>query len=231
MTAAVRRLHAALARNNGLTAQLDAPGFPMAAFCLLQDWQRQRLKRSFADLAAIPRYRAANDFFLTELYGGLNFRERDRDVARVMPVMTRTMPESMQETMAEALELQALSLEFDIGMAHIMADRNCTELDLATYGAIYRSLGRHGQRQQQIEMIRHLGMELDRYVRKPLVMWLVRMLRGPAHAAGFDALQTFLENGLSAFSRMESAEEYIAVIVERESRSMKRLFEAHPQPF
>ena len=92
MSAAVRRLHAAMARNNELTAQLDSPDFPIASLCLLQDWQRQRLQRSFADLAANPRYRAANDFFLTELYGGLNFRERDREVERVMPVMTRTMP-------------------------------------------------------------------------------------------------------------------------------------------
>lgn len=231
MSAAVRRLHATLARNNELAGQLEAADFPMPAFSVLQDWQRQRLKNSFADLAADPRYRAANDFFLTELYGGLNFRDRDREVERVMPVMSRTMPDSMQETMAEALELQALSLEFDIGMAHIMASRDCNKLEVRTYGEIYRSLGRHEERVLQIEMIRHLGMELDRYVRKPLVLWLVRMLRGPALAAGFGALQTFLENGLSAFSRMESAEEYISVIVERESRSMQRLFEAHPQPF
>jgi hypothetical protein len=231
MRAAVRRLHDALAWNNRLASRLDSPGFPMASFYLLQDWQRERLKSSFADLADNPRYRAANEFFLTELYGGLNFRKRDRDVEKVMPVMTRMLPDPMQATLAEALELQALSLEFDIDMAEIVAAQERDFLDVEAYGEVYRCLGRREERERQIGMIRHLGLELDRFVRKPLVLWLIRIVRGPAHAAGFGALQTFLENGLSAFSNMKSASEFIDIIETRETRSMQRLFEAHPRPF
>jgi hypothetical protein len=231
MRAAVRRLHDALAWNNRLASRLDSPGFPMASFCLLQEWQRERLQSSFADLADNPRYRAANEFFLTELYGGLNFRERDRDVEKVMPVMTRMLPGPMQATLAEALELQALSLEFDIDMAEIVAARERDALDVESYGEVYRSLGRRKERERQIGMIQHLGMELDRFVRKPLVLWLIRMLRGPAHAAGFGTLQAFLESGLNAFSRLESASEYIDIIERRETRTMQRLFAAHPRPF
>ena len=36
----------------------------------LQRWQSERLLRSHADLRANPRYRAAVEFFFSELYGG-----------------------------------------------------------------------------------------------------------------------------------------------------------------
>jgi hypothetical protein len=171
-----------LARNHDIAQRIDARGFPLAAFESLQSWQRKRIGRSYADLVQLEGFGPAVHFFLTELYGGLDFRERDQDIGKVMPVMIRFLPDRALQTMAEAFELQAISLEFDMAMAAAMVQRGTRGLDMAEYCEIYRSANDRGGRERQITLIRKLGYDLDQVVRWPLVNYLVRLLRGPAHA-------------------------------------------------
>ncbi|NND44376.1 MAG: hypothetical protein HKN58_03565, partial [Xanthomonadales bacterium] len=110
----VKALRAALERNHALAGRIQDPGFPTAAFERLQQWQRKRLADTYADLLAEPQFSAAGHFFLEELYGGLDFQERDQQVARVLPVMIRTLPGHMLHALTNAFELQALSLQLDI---------------------------------------------------------------------------------------------------------------------
>jgi hypothetical protein len=76
-----------------------------------------------------------------------------------------------------------------------------------------------------------IGNYLDGVVRKPLVHRLVRFARGPAHAAGFGALQDLLERGLDAFKAMHGSDEFLAIIRERELRAMKRILAGTADPF
>ena len=78
------RFESMLARNHDFAGRTLEPGFPLAAFNQLQAWQQQRLGCTFADLNELEHYRPAIDFFLTEVYGGLDFRERDEDMGQVM---------------------------------------------------------------------------------------------------------------------------------------------------
>ena len=220
-----------LARNHALAERVQDAGFPLAEFDRLQRWQRARLARSFADLSAEEGCQPAVHFFLTELYGGLDFRERDQDMGRVMPVMIRFLPDATLGTMSEAFELQAISLEYDIDMAGHMAREGIGELDLARYCAVYRTCSDRPGRERQIELIRKLGYDLDRLVRWPMVNVLVRLLRGPAHAAGFGKLQEFLEEGLAAFRALEDTRHFVETIYERERASMEKLFAGDEHPF
>jgi hypothetical protein len=74
-------------------------------------------------------------------------------------------------------------------------------------------------------------MDLARLVDKPLVTMLVRLLRGPAHAAGFGTLQEFLETGLFAFRELEDSDFFIETIYEREWLTMQKLFAGDENPF
>jgi hypothetical protein len=225
------RLYHMLARNHDLAEQVDAAGFPLAEFEALQQWQRDRLARSFADMIDQESYRPAVTFFLSEIYGGLDFRERDQDMGKVMPVMVRFLPDAALEAMSEAFELQAISLEFDMGMAAYMAGQGILELDMGRYCEVYLAASDKQGRERQILLIHKLGYELDRLVQKPLVNYLVRLLRGPAHAAGFGSLQEFLESGLDSFRALDDAGEFVDIIYEREWAAMLRLFEGHEAPF
>ena len=225
------RLRRELERNHALAADLDADGAPLAELESLQSWQRVRLARTHADLIAQSRYRDACHFFLEELYGGLEFRERDREVARVLPVMTRLLPPVALDALAGAFELQALSVELDLAMARQMQRDGLLELDAERYARLYRTVGRAADRGRQIRLIHDIGLELDRLVRRPLLLRLVRLLRGPALAAGFARLQAFLEEGLGAFRAIDGAEEFVTTIYRRERQVMERLLAGDPDPF
>lgn len=226
-----QRLREMLAWNHAIAERVQDAGFPLSEFDRLQRWQRARLARSFADLADREGYRPAVRFFLTELYGGLDFRERDQDMGRVMPVMVRFLPDKTLGTMSEAFELQAISLEYDIGMAAYMERERIGKLDMPRYCEAYRACSDQPGRERQIELIRKLGYDLDRLVRWPMVNVLVRLLRGPAHAAGFGKLQEFLEEGLAAFRALEDTQYFVETIYEREMEAMKKLFSGDERPF
>ena len=220
-----------LAWNHGLAGRFEDEDFPLHAFEQLQKWQQKRLARTFDDLIQQDAYRPAVNFFLTDLYGGLDFRERDQEMSKVMPVMKRFLPDKVLFIMSEAFELQAVSLEFDMEMAGHMERLNIPNLDMDRYGEVYRAGSDKPGRERQILLIRKLGYELDRLVNKPLVNVLVRLLRGPAHAAGFGKLQEFLESGLGSFRALRDVQFFNEAIYQREWNSMQNLFAGEAEPF
>ena len=220
-----------LARNQGLAGKLEGKDFPLHAFEQLQRWQQKRLARTFDDLIQQDAYRPAVNFFLTELYGGLDFRERDLEMSKVMPVMRRFLPDKVLYIMSEAFELQAVSLEFDMEMAGYMDRLDNPDLDMDRYCEVYRACSDKPGRERQVLLIRKLGYDLDRLVNKPLVNTLVRLLRGPAHAAGFGKLQEFLESGLGSFRALRDVQFFNEAIYQREWNSMQSLFAGEAEPF
>ena len=225
------RLRRALTESHALAKRLDEPGFQLAEFEIVQAWQRQRLAQTYADLISRDRYSAAGEFFLTELYGGLHFRERDQEVARVLPVMVRMLRDDMLLALAEAFELQSLSLSLDMDMAAIVRKSGWDELNIHRYGETYRACGRRADREKQVETIRDLGLVLNELVHHRLVLWLIRTVRGPARAAGFGRLQSFLEQGLTAFRIMGDGSTFIETIWKKETDVMRRLMAADDNPF
>lgn len=224
-------LKQALSGSHALAERLDAPGFPLEELAVVQDWQRERLEKTYRELTEQQRYRAAGDFFLTQLYGGLNFRKRDQEMERVLPVMVRMLRDDMLLALAGSFELQTLSLDFDMEMATALRQSRWNTLDTARYGAIYRTVGRASERERQIDLIRDLGLVLNKLVHHRLVLLLIRTLRGPARAAGFGLLQSFLEQGLFAFREMGDGTIFVETIWRREGEVMQKLFAGDDNPF
>jgi len=224
-------LRKALTDSHDLARRLDEPGFPLTKLETVQSWQRQRLAQSYHVLISQERYREAGEFFLDELYGGLNFRQRDQQMERVLPVMVRMLRDDMLRVLAEAFELQAMSLGFDMDMTKELQKSGWDELNTARYGEIYRAVGQAEKRKQQIDLIGRLGMELNELVHHRLVLLLIRTVRRPARAAGFGLLQTFLERGLTAFRIMGDGTEFIETIWQKETEVMQRLLDGEEEPF
>jgi hypothetical protein len=217
-----------LERNAALRSVFaDDPG-SQERLAELQAWQSQRLLRSHADLRASPRYRAAIEFFFNELYGGGDPYARDHDLQRVHHVMERLLPKEALRALMLAIELEILSQELD---AEVVRGLPPGPITVDSYAAGYRHAGRRSDRERQIELLGVIGGFLDRVVKKPMIRGLVHFARRPAHAAGFGALQEFLEHGLDAFESMKGADEFLATIRDRERRAMERIFAGEPDPF
>ena len=227
---AARALVRSLERAHALHAGRAADPGVARALARLSDWQSRRLAATYADLASEPRYRDAIAFFQSDLYGPQDFSRRDADLSRVVPAMTRLLPERVVETVARAMELSALSHELDAAMlAHLPSGDGAFGVD--DYCRALRRTGREGDRRRQVALIVDVGEALDRYVKKPLIRSALTMMRKPARLAGLDELQTFLERGFSAFHRMGGAAEFLATIRERESALLVATFAGAESPF
>ncbi len=198
-----------------------------ADFPRLKEWQAARLARTYADLLASERYNPAAEFFLSDLYGPKDFRSRDEELARVVPIMVRVLPARALMTLLEAVKMDTLSesLDTDMVLALRKAGRS-RDIDWPAYVTAYRTCGRRKDRELQIELIDKIGKTLDRLTRMPLIRYSLKLMNGPAHLAGLGALHSFLQRGFDAFSDMKGAGEFLAIVTERETALMKEWFAA-----
>lgn len=194
----------------------------------LRRWQSARLGRSFGSLREHPRYRDAAEFFLSDLYGAGDASWRDRDLARVLPTMLRWLPTGVLGSLADALELDLISQRCDLAMVDHLPEGH---IDVAAYARAYRASVDAAQRKRQIALIGDVGRELESIVRKPFILGVLKLARGPARGAGFGELQGFLERGFSAFRAMGPAHEFLGTITSGETAAMQKLLAAHPDPF
>lgn len=233
-SAAVEHLREQIQRNQVIADTIDGLHSGQRRMLdRLQQWQRDRLDATYADLRSDSRYRPACEFFLDELYGGRDVLERDRQLKRVVPVMSRMLPTHLLRAVGDAVQLQAVSLEFDLAMAECMADRvdDGTGLRQPDYAHAYRAQGDWEGREYQLVLIRKLGDLLDETVRRPMVHRLIRMMHAPAVMAGFGALQGFLQRGLDAFAHMRGAEHFLDTIEQREHSALQAMRAGSDWPF
>jgi len=189
----------------------------------LKAWQQRRFAHTYADLLANPRYEAATRFFLHELYGPGDYRQRDAQFARVIPTLTRLFPAEVVDTVAKLARLHALSERLDTAMAeHLLS----TDVTAHEYAIAWRACGEPDARQQQIALTMAVGEALDKLTRKPLLRQSLKLMRGPAQMAGLGALQNFLETGFDTFRAMRGAAEFLSTVRHREDTLARALFRA-----
>ncbi|MBI5110063.1 MAG: hypothetical protein HZA62_15110 [Rhodocyclales bacterium] len=196
-----------------------------ADYPLLKQWQADRLAHTYADLLASERYAPAAEFFLSDLYGPKDFRSRDDELARVVPVMVRVLPARALFTLLEAVKMDTLSESLDTDMVKALrAAGRSHDVDWDAYVAAYQTVGRRKDREQQIALVLKIGQTLDRLTRMPLIRVSLRIMEGPAHLAGLGSLHSFLQRGFDAFSEMKGADEFLAIVTARETAMMKDWF-------
>ena len=195
----------------------------------LQAWQARRLAATYADLRASDRYCAAVDFFLTDLYGPQDLSHRDTQMLRALGKLERFLPAGALGALTHAFELHVLTIELDAATARALPRDG--KVDDDSYAEAYRRAGRVDEREHQIDLVAEIGQLLDGVARHREVGLALRLAHGPAHAAGYGALQDFLERGYGAFKRMRGASEFLSTIDTRERDIMRRVLASDPDPF
>jgi hypothetical protein len=209
-----------LARRRALESGRSATPAVSARLRALRAWQARRLARTYEDLRSDPRYTAAVEFFLNDLYGPQDFSRRDQELSRAVVPLRRALPASLLAVLTRAIELDVLTVELDQRMIGQLRDRPLTE---ASYAMAYRALGEAEARRRQIDLTVSIGAALERLVRHRWIGLALRAAHRPARAAGFGVLQQFLERGFAAFLHMGNARPLLAAIRQRETALMDRL--------
>ncbi len=197
----------------------------------LADWQSRRLRQTYADLLADPRYHDAANYFLSDLYGPHDFSLRDQQAERVHAKLQRLLPKHLVAPMTNALELNTLSQALDQRLCEELFDvMQVDSIDDSNYCEAYRRCDNHAERQHQIELMALIGHDLERVVAKPLVSSLLTLSRVPAQLAGLTELHQSLERGFHAFRSLGGASHFIDTVVEREQAILDRIYANHPDP-
>ena len=184
-------------------------------------YQHARFAHDYMGLLGDARYAVAASFFLEELYGPGDFAARDAEFERVVPWMAHVLPDDVMRTIADLIELHALTEELDQQMA---AASSSQEIDERSYRAAWLLVGRRPDRDRQLALLLAIGRELDRHTRSRILGATLRMMRRPAQVAGLGRLQAFLEAGMSAFAGMAGAESFLRTIQLNETRVIDNLF-------
>ena len=190
----------------------------------IKAYQQRRFSHTYADLLATPRYAGAARFFLDELYGPGDFSQRDMQFARVVPALVRLFPRDVVETVDTLAQLHAHSERLDSAMARHLPD-SLVDVDAGAYIVAWQATGQPSERDLQIALTLSVGQSLDELTRKPLLRHTLRMMRGPARAAGLSALQRFLESGFDTFLAMRGAQEFLSIVRTREHLLAASLFD------
>lgn len=204
----------------------------------LRAWQSSRFRQTYADLMPDPQMGAAAQFFLTELYSDQEYSRRDAQFARIAGTIERIFPQSVVHTATLLAQLHALSETLDACMARVLMaapllpdalvfDQNASQehyqrawLRLATNPA-YRAA-----RQEQLSATHALGLALERHTQVPGLRLMLKMMRGPASAAGLQDLQRFLECGFDTFGQLGrhgKVQAFLSTVIQRESAWIEQM--------
>lgn len=194
--------------------------------------QARRFAASYADMLQGGTYAQAAQFFMDEIYSERDYSERDAQFGRIATAIERYFPQRVGATALALAQLHALTEQLDYAMGQAWTRAGTLGLT-ASPGARYlwawREVGRHADRQQQLDAVMHLGQEMIALTRTPGLRTVLRMMRAPAHAAGLGALQLFLERGFDTFAALarngQAAQTFLSIVQERESALISAWFD------
>ena len=222
-----RKLADALGRVIALRAELAADAQHKKRWMALKQWQIQRLRTTYADLLATPRYKEAAEFFLEELYGAKDVDQRDTEAQKVAPKLASLLPARAINALLLAVQLEEMAERFDIEMSRTI------ELPITeeNYAEAYRATGTEAERVRQIELADRIGRALEKLAKVPMLSTMLHMMKAPAAMWGLSHLHRFLQRGFDAFVGMRGAREFLEKTNRRELAINQRLFASDPDPF
>ena len=194
-----------------------------ASIQALQTWQTKRLLSTHDDLWQSKRFKPAMQFFVDELYGPKDFSQRDSELVRVVPKMGKILPNKGLISLEAALRLNCLSLELDIALVQALGNEEITR---CSYFACYRQCDNQPKREEQIQLLEKLGLDLAQVVKISGISAILMLARKPAKIAGVQSLHEFLEKGFKSFKKIGPVNDFIDPINKRESELMYALFAA-----
>jgi hypothetical protein len=192
----------------------------------LQSWQTQRLLITHEDLWQSKRFKPAMQFFIDEIYGPKDFSHRDKQLARVVPKITNLLPHKALISLQALLKLNCLSLELDIAL---IKELGTEEINRNNYFECYRQSDNQSKREEQIQLLENLGLDLAQVVKITGISTILLLSRKPAKVAGVKSLHEFLEKGFKSFKKLGNVNDFIDPIINRERQIMQQLFAAKGQ--
>ncbi len=200
---------------------------------LLRTWQSERLKQTYADLLTDKGYQAACLFFLSDLYAPRDFSQRDHDAERIHAFLTSKVPARMLQLLTDVIALNKMTDELDKQLMRVLVDQLgvANTITPTQYAEGYRRCDNSVERAHQIGLTIKIVLQVGEGARLKVVGLALKVLRRPAHSAGWTEVYDFLEAGYSAFRQIQDVKLFANTIEQREKRILDQIFAGSPDPF
>jgi hypothetical protein len=190
----------------------------------LQIFQSNRLRRDYADIAAIPQYDKVGEFFFSEMYGPRDFTARDRSAQRLKQFL-HYLPGVRLRDVEDVLDLLELTNKLDHELADLMHIRNIgLDFSEEIYEQMYFEADNYEPRYEQIELVYRCLHNVFRLSRNPLIGRALHSTRFLARLAGIEAGYDFLIAGYDALQQVSDIDLFAEAIKEREIRRLDRIY-------
>ncbi|MEO0577894.1 MAG: hypothetical protein AAFZ58_04325 [Pseudomonadota bacterium] len=189
-------------------------------------WQAAYLLQQHGDFAARAEYTDAVEFVVNDLTG-FDVSDRDRDLARIVPLMSRVLPDSVLATLAGALELNAGALAMNLAICReLYCEGDVHAFSERRYAAAVRVATDRDRARELVLAIRGVGEDLERIVELPMIGKTLSSMRLPAELMGFGALHRFLAKGFTTFRDLPDTPRFLDELEARMLAIYHRLYDA-----
>jgi hypothetical protein len=212
-------------RSNELHQQYASDSRLREIYQAFIDWQLDYLLQYFEDMQARRDQSAAVAFIISDL-AGVEISQRDREFAKVVPMMIRMLPKSVLASAAAAMRLNAAVLENNLAICQALdaADLLSGAVSEQQYAKACRCVTTYRECMELVELTVTLGHELQHAIEIPMIGITLKAMRKPARLAGIGALQSFLETGFETFGALTNTDEFLDEIEKRMEKIFRRIY-------
>lgn len=191
----------------------------------LRQFQSDRLRGTYAELALEPGYEEACEFFFGRLYSTEDTTDRDEKFRSIYTNAKKILSEEMVTTVDQILELNDLSHQLDQRVLGVLTEHGHPhEFDMETYEHVYFLSDNFDERIRQIELI-EFGLQLvHRYSQRRGVGLILRGLRKTPVFGGEGGVADFLLDGYKAFVDVKDMNYFTETIVQTEIERLNRIY-------
>jgi len=174
------------------------------------DWQIAYSLPFYSEFQEVPETAAAVEFVISDLIG-TGISTRDADFSRIIPIMVRLLPDKALRALASAMELNARALAINLDICRTLFDDVDVPAPVSErdYCAAFRQSTSLDECAELIHLTINLGHSLKRLVGSAALGMTLRAMHRPAHAAGFGAMQDFLEKGYTTFHAIDDVDAFL----------------------
>lgn len=184
----------------------------------VQIWQRARIQRTHSDMFEQPKNQPMANYFLTQLYGGDDFKQLAEQLARILPKakkLERLAKETALETGSRAIQAAILAIELDMHLAEWLLAQDLPVNELNMLEA-YRAVDEADARRTQINNLKDVCYRTDKYLNSFMLRKAFALAKSTAYRHNYQPLYDFIDAGFDAMKPLKSVSGFIEPFCKRE---------------
>lgn len=193
----------------------------------VQALQRLRIKHTHNELFEQSDNQLMADYFLTQLYGGKEFKLLAVQLARILPQAKKLeslIKESALQTGSMAIQAAVLAIELDMHLAQwlIAHDLPANEDNVMT---AYNTIDESDERREQINNLKEVCYRTDKYLNSFFLQKAFQLAKSTVYHLNYQLLYDFVEAGFTAMKPLDSVSSFIDPFCARELMIIDRTYE------